>query len=114
MKTDAEFDAYLTSQLDSPPLPDEGFTRAVVARMERRRRSRRSMLIAASGLAGIASAISMLLSPGPILPFEMTPGTIIATLLLVTLCSLVWIGTESSAEFRPADQVSDPRVRWSR
>lgn len=85
MKTDAEFDAFLKRELDEPPLPDHGFTQAVTARIERHRRSRLWMFAAAIAIAA------------PFFPFAaVTAETVVATLILATICSLVWIGTESA------------------
>lgn len=93
---DAEFDAYLARQLDENALADQGFTRAVADRIGRHRRHRRLAFIGAVTAASVMVAIAASLSRGPILAVpDLTPRTIVATLLLVTVCSLVWIDAES-------------------
>jgi hypothetical protein len=96
MSSEAEFDAYLTAELDSAPLLDQGFSEAVAARLKRYRRRRRLALTGAGGLAGGVAAIIYHLSPAPVVAIHaITPGTIVATLVLATACSLAWIGTEA-------------------
>lgn len=95
MTTDSEFDAYLRQQFDVAPLPDHGFTSALVTRMERQQRRRRFALIGAGVVATAFAGIALILSPASA-DLAITPGTIVATLLLATLCGLAWIGTESS------------------
>lgn len=95
MNADNEFDAYLRQQLDLTPLPDHGFTSALVTRMERQQRRRRFALIGAGVVATASAGIALILSPASA-DLAMTPGAIVATLLLATLCGLAWIGTESN------------------
>lgn len=99
MNADNEFDAYLRQQLDATPLPDHGFTSAFVARLERRQRHRRRLLIGVGAAAAVVAGIALVLSPATA-ELAITPGTIVATLLLTTLCGLAWIGTESSLSSR--------------
>lgn len=95
MKADAEFDAYLTQQLDAAPLADRAFTDRLAARLRRHRRRRRLAFAAALAVAGVTTAIAVRLSSLPVLaPRAITPQTIVATLVLVSVCSLVWIDTE--------------------
>ena len=101
MKPDAEFDAYLVCHLDEAPLPDEGFTRAVAARMQRHRRHRRLAFAGAVAVATVIAATAIDVSPAPVCSFRaITPEIIAAALLLITVCSLVWIGTESRSPAR--------------
>ena len=95
MNADNEFDAYLSQRLNAPPLPDHGFTSALVTRMERQHRRRRFALIGAGAAATAFAGIAWILSPASA-ELAMAPGTIVATLLLATLCGLAWIGTESN------------------
>jgi hypothetical protein len=97
MTPDDEFDAYLTAQLEEAALSDHEFSRGVVARMAAHRRRRRLALGGAGVVASIVAAVVLLLSPASVTAVPaMTPEGIVAMLLLVALCSLVWIGTESS------------------
>ena len=101
MKPGTDFDAYLTRQMTDAPLPDEGFTRAVTARMERDRRRRLWALTGAVAVASVSAAIATSLAPMPTLPFPaITPEAIVAALCLATACSLVWIDTESRPPMR--------------
>jgi len=95
MNADNEFDAYLSQRLNAPPLPDHGFTSALVTRMERQQRRRGLALTGVGAAATTFAGIALVLSPAAA-EFAITPGTIIATLLLATLCGLAWIVTESS------------------
>jgi hypothetical protein len=97
MTPDDEFDTYLTAQLEEAALSDHDFSRGVVARMAAHRRRRRLALAGAGVGASLVAAIALVLSPASAPAFPaMTPEGIVATLLLVALCSLVWIGTASS------------------
>lgn len=99
MNADNEFDAYLRQQLDVAPLPpDHGFTSALVTRMERQQRCRRIALIGAGVVATAFAGIASMLSPASA-DLAVTPGAIVATLLLATLCGLAWIGTESNPKW---------------
>jgi hypothetical protein len=101
MKPEDDFDAYLTRQLDETELPDNGFTHAVAARLKKHRRRRQSAFGAAVALAGLIAAFVFARSPAPALPMlPITSEALMATLLLVTVCSLVWIGTESRPPLR--------------
>jgi hypothetical protein len=102
MNPDAEFDRYLASQLDEVGLPDEGFTRAVAARMERYRRRRRLAVAGAVVVSTVIAAIAAYFSPIPVFVFpNLTPDSIVAAMVLVTACSFVWIGTASRPTTRP-------------
>ena len=95
MNADNEFDAHLRQQLDATPLLDHGFTSAFVARMERQLRRRRRILTGVGAAATAFAGFAMALSPATA-ELAITPGTIVATLLLATLCGLAWIGTDSN------------------
>ncbi|MCI4567962.1 hypothetical protein [Lysobacter sp. CFH 32150] len=99
MNADNELDAYLRQQLEVAPLPDLGFTSALVIRMERQQRRRRFALIGAGVVATALAGIALILSPASA-DLAITPGTIVAALLLATLCGLAWIGTESGLSSR--------------
>jgi hypothetical protein len=86
MNTD-DFDESLRRELDEPPLPDRGFTSGVMARIDRARRRRRVLFAAA---AAIALAVV-----GAAVGTEITPGTVMAALLLITISSLAWMDGES-------------------
>lgn len=98
MEPDAEFDAYLARQMDEAELPDQDFTLVLAARLARHRRRRE---LAFGGAVAVASAIAVVaayFSGGSNVSMpDITAETIAATLVLVAVCSLVWIGTESGA-----------------
>jgi len=85
-----EFDELLKNE---EPLPDRGFTRAVMLRVERHRRQRR----VAIAIAMIVAAVIALIAP-PSSPTT-APSTelVVAALILMAVCSLVWIETERTA-----------------
>lgn len=95
MKTDDQFDAYLSQQLNATPLPDHGFTSALVTRVERQQRGRYLALTGVGAATTAFVGIAWVLSPTSA-ELALTPGTIVATLLLATLCGLAWIGTEAN------------------
>ena len=96
MTPDAEFDVYLASHLDEVALADQGFTRAVALRMERYRRRRRLAVAGAIVVSTLIAAIAASLSPMPVFAFRaLTPDTIVAAMVLVTVCSVVWIDSVS-------------------
>lgn len=96
MKPDADFDAYLASQLGEAALPDQGFTCAIKARMKRRRRHRRFALACATAVASVLAPVTAYRLPGPIFSSHtITPECVVAVLVLFAACSFVWIGTES-------------------
>jgi len=83
-----EFDEFLKNE---EPLPDEGFTRAVMARVERQRRSRRIAIGIAIGVAAVAALFAR--------PSFIVPSTevIVGALILMSVCGLAWIESERTA-----------------
>lgn len=93
MKTEEEFDSFLKSQLDDTT-PDHHFTDAVMGRIARHRRQRRitmgiAIAVAAAG-AWLAAPSQTLAAPGAGI------DVIVPALLLMTLCCLIWIETETA------------------
>jgi Sec-independent protein secretion pathway component TatC len=85
-----EFDEYLKNE---EPLPDRGFTRAVIVRVERHRRWRRFAILIAIAVAAVVALIAPPSSPAAAPSTEL----VVAALVLMTVCSLVWIETERTA-----------------
>ena len=83
-----EFDEFFQ---DEEPLPDRGFTRAVMARVERHR-VRRRLAIAIAIV--IPTGIAILARPSFIAP---ATELVVAALILMTLCSFAWIETENGS-----------------
>jgi hypothetical protein len=83
-----EFDEFFQ---DEEPLPDRGFTRAVMARVERHR-VRRRLAIAIAIV--IAAAITIIARPSFIAP---AAELVVGALILMTLCSFAWIETENGS-----------------
>jgi hypothetical protein len=111
MNPDAEFDASLASHLQDADLPDQGFTRAVAARIERHRRRRFLALAGAGAVGGAMAAITASLWPVPVASFPaISPESIVAVLILVAVCGLVWIGTESGPLARATSRLGDRRA----
>lgn len=66
---DALFDTWLRSHATLPPLPDDGFSRRVLAALPRPQKSRgapRQLVIALGAVAGLAFAAFKFFTAGPI------------------------------------------------
>jgi hypothetical protein len=97
MQPEDEFEEHILSALDEPALVDETFTAAVTTRLTRHRRYRQLVLCGTVMTATAGVVIAMYLSQAPWIPSSaLGPEAIVATLLLVGICSLVWIATEPS------------------
>lgn len=106
MNPENDLDAWLSRQMKTTPLRDDGFALVVTARVARHQRRRRVAFVAAGGIAAMVAALCSRLLPlsAPALPsLAITPGTVVACLMLVTLCGLAWIDTEPdpSGGWRP-------------
>lgn len=88
-----EFDELLKKQLDEAPLPDQGFTCAVIVRVERHRRRRRLAILIAIAVAAVVAFIAPPSSPAAAPSTEL----VMAALVLMAVCSLAWIETERTA-----------------
>lgn len=84
-----EFDELLKNE---DPLPDRGFTRAVMLRVESHRRRRR---IAVAIAIVVAAVIALIAPPSPVPTAG--PELIGGALVLMSVCSLAWIETERPA-----------------
>jgi len=80
-----EFDDFLKNE---DPLPDQGFTRAVMLRVERHRRQRR---VAIAIAMIVAAAIALIAPPSSF--HAASTELVVAALVLMTVCSLAWIET---------------------
>lgn len=80
-----EFDEFFQ---DEEPLADRGFTRAVMARVERHRTRRR----VAIAIAMIVAAVIALIAPPSSFNAASTE-LVVAALVLMTVCSVAWIET---------------------
>lgn len=83
-----EFDEFFQ---DEELLPDRGFTRAVMQRVERHRTRRRLAIAIAIVIAG---AITIIARPSFIAP---AAELVVPALILMTLCSFAWIETENGS-----------------
>lgn len=85
-----EFDELLKNE---EPLPDRGFTRAVMVRVERHRRWRRVAIVIAIAVA----AAVVLIAPASLPAAAPSTELVVSALVLMAVCSLVWIETERTA-----------------
>ena len=96
MKREDEFEAFLADHLDEAPLPDDGFTEALRARLSRHRRRRRFAMLGAVVVDSVIAAVVVSLSPLPVFTVaDVTPEAVVAILFLLAGCSFVWIDTVS-------------------
>jgi ferric-dicitrate binding protein FerR (iron transport regulator) len=101
---DYDFDDQLTARFGNDDLPDDGFSARVVTRLERHRR-RRQWIAAGLCAAALLPVLGALLwLPGPVMTADVvTPINVAATLILATVCSVIWIATEASVDLRELD-----------
>lgn len=85
-----EFDELLKNE---EPLPDRGFTHAVMLRVERHRRQRR----VAIAIAMIVAAVLVMIAPASSPAAAPSTELVVAALVLIAVCSLAWIETERTA-----------------
>jgi hypothetical protein len=87
---DSELDDFLMQRLADVPVEDEGFTDRLRQRLRSRRRRRRTALVAAAITAAIPAA-----SVGTVDLSLATVPEMFAVMMLVAVCAVVWIATES-------------------
>jgi hypothetical protein len=94
MTPNEDFDADRAAAFAEPDLPDAGFTSALMSRLARERRRRRSVIGAASvvGSAGVFG--SWFSAPAWLFIADLSPASLAATLTLTGLCAIVWVVTE--------------------
>lgn len=96
MTTERDFDQWLKQQLQQPEVPDTGFTRALVVRMDKHRRHRRKRLLSTA----VAAAIVIMATWQVAIEktgLDFNPIGVALMLVLAAICSIAWIEVEAGS-----------------